>query len=282
MYGWLIYDAEGRARNGWFIEQLVQYASSCGVCLEVVDAEAFCFGVRNGGCFAEPFEGKRPDFVLVRTIFPLIQEILEHLEIPAYNSAKVSSVCNDKRRTHAFFARGTVPMAESFFCSRRCFDADRYGYPAVLKLASGHGGREVFLVQNREEALALLPALSEDAFLLQEPVDQGRDVRVYLLDGRVLAAVERTSETDFRSNFSLGGKVRLFAPDESMLKVVEEVKSSLDPLFVGVDFTFRKGEPLLNEIEDVVGTRMLYKLTDLPVHRLFLDAVFRKVYEKST
>ena len=107
-------------------------------------------------------------------------------------------------------------------------------------------------------------------------------MRVYLLDGRVLAAVERTSETDFRSNFSLGGKVRLFAPDESMLKVVEEVKSSLDPLFVGVDFTFRKGEPLLNEIEDVVGTRMLYKLTDLPVHRLFLDAVFRKVYEKST
>ena len=57
MYGWLIYDAEGRARNGWFIGQMVQYASSCGVCLEVVGAEAFCFGVRNGRCFAEPFEG---------------------------------------------------------------------------------------------------------------------------------------------------------------------------------------------------------------------------------
>lgn len=280
MHGWLIYDTEGRARNDWFIDQLVQYAASCGVCLEVVDAEALCFGVYDFKCFAESLKKRRPDFAIVRTIFPLIQEVLEQLDIPTYNNAKVSLVCNDKRRTHTFFARGTVPMANSFFCSKRCFDANRYEYPAVLKAASGHGGKEVFLVQNREEALTLLPTLSEDAFLLQEPVDQGKDVRVYLLDGKVLAAVERTSETDFRSNFSLGGKVRLFEPNESMLRVVEEVKNSLDPFFVGVDFTFRKGKPLLNEVEDVVGTRMLYKLTNLQVHRLFLDAVFQRVYSK--
>ena len=45
-------------------------------------------------------------------------------------------------------------------------------------------------------------------FVAQSLCDEpGVDMRVYVLGGEVLAAVRRTSRSDFRSNFKLGGDV---------------------------------------------------------------------------
>jgi len=49
------------------------------------------------------------------------------------------------------------------------------------------------------------------------------------------------------------------------------------PDFVGIDFIFSDGKPYLNEIEDVVGTRMLYKLTDLDPAKMYIEYIADRV-----
>jgi glutathione synthase/RimK-type ligase-like ATP-grasp enzyme len=45
------------------------------------------------------------------------------------------------------------------------------------------------------------------------------------------------------------------------------------PDFIGVDFVFGDGNVYLNEIEDVVGTRMLYSLTELDPARMYMEYI---------
>lgn len=269
MNGWLIYDQKGRERNRWFIEALCVTATEEGLGLLLIEAELLSFGIKNGNTFLA-YNGREvcpPDFALVRTIAPLLSLQLEKMGVRLFNSAEISAVCNDKRMTHLCFADIGVHMADTVFLESFSTNFAQFDYPSVLKSSAGHGGSEVFLVSSKEDAATHAGSFCDQRCLLQNPVTLGKDVRVYLLDGEILAAVERRSATDFRSNFSLGGTACLTAPTQDMLNVIEKVIRKLSPWFVGVDFTFdQNGMPLLNEIEDIVGTRMLYKFTDIEIH----------------
>lgn len=277
MYGLLIYDDAGLSRNEWFIDRLISYAKTRGEELRVTRASELFFGSENGKLFFSFPDGISPDYAIVRTVFPLLSECLEAYGVRVFNSSRVSRIANDKRAAHAFLAGLNIPSAKTFFTCAHTFDPTLYQYPLILKSAAGHGGNEVFYVENPKSAADAVEKIKGSDFLLQEIVDKGRDVRVYLLGEKILAAVERTSRTDFRSNFSLGGDCALYEPNERMKEIVEAVRKALCPTFIGVDFTFRDGVPLLNEIEDVVGARMLYKRTDLAVHELFFDEIMKEM-----
>ena len=276
MNGWLIYDHEGAVRNRWFIDQLLYYAGVKGEILRYIPAEEIRFGVKNGQVFVEHGDDRLPDYAIVRTINPLLSSALEKVGVHVYNNAHVSEIANDKRRTQALCAELHIPTPDTLFLDKRCFDPQAYIYPAILKSPDGHGGSEVFYVENVKSALNAVEKLKTNSFLLQEVVDKGRDVRMYMLGGKLLCAVERTSETDFRSNFSLGGTCKLFMPTSEMLHYAQTIAGDLDAAFIGVDFLFRNGKPLLGEIEDVVGARMVYKLTRIQTHASILDYIFNK------
>ena len=96
-----------------------------------------------------------------------------------------------------------------------------------------------------------------------------------MLGGEVLAAAKRTSLSDFRSNFSLGGKAEIVPVPKEVKATLEKVYRALGCDFVGVDFIRHNGEWILNEIEDVVGTRMLYSLTDIDAARVYVEYVIK-------
>ena len=127
-----------------------------------------------------------------------------------------------------------------------------------------------------EEELDYLCGGMADPLIQEVASVTGRDMRAYVLDGEVIACVMRSSDRDFRANFSLGGRAELCEPPEECLGIVERIVGRLAPTFVGVDFTFGDGCVYLNEIEDVVGTRMLYLLTDLDPARLLMESVHSK------
>ena len=279
MYGWLIYDKIGLERNTWFIERLLDFAARQKEDLRLIRAEDLRFGVQNGKPLLTAKNEVLPDYAIVRTIFPMLSRALTAAGVRVFNNARVSEIANDKRRTQALAARLGIPTPDTLFFTRSTFNASAQSYPAILKSTDGHGGNEVFYVEDVKSAGNAVESLKKKDFLLQEPVDFGRDIRVYLLGGKVLCAVERRSETDFRSNFSLGGSCALYTPTKEMLRVVKRIDRALKPTFVGVDFIFKNGAPMLNEIEDIVGSRMVYKLTDLPVHELLLTQILNSLKE---
>ncbi len=215
-----------------------------------------------------------PDFVISRQRNPGLSARLEQMGIPVFNNARVCELCNDKRNTHRFL-QGFPLMRTQFVEPSR--QAIQTAFPCVVKPAFGHGGDRVSLAENQEELDTALQTISPLPALVQEKAsDAGKDLRVYVLFGEIVAAVLRTAPHGIVSNYKRGGSVALhtLTPSERALamRVVRKFASANAPLsFAGIDFIYHHGEPVVNEIEDVVGSRMLYKVSDLDVIALYAD-----------
>ena len=136
----------------------------------------------------------------------------------------------------------------------------------------------MFKIEDEKGYRAFFKTHSVEEYIVQKFCSQpGEDMRVYVLGGEILAAVLRRSETDFRSNFSLGGTVRLVDPPAEICAMVETLQTKFAFDFVGVDFIRDEGKWVLNEIEDVVGSRMLYKAAGLDVAALYLRHVAENI-----
>ena len=270
MNGLLFYDEIGAKRNRWFIERLIDVAAECGCELRLVVTS----DVDVALSFCEP----RPNFAIVRTISPMLSHSLEALGIPTFNNARTAEIANDKWLTYLYAEELGVPVMHTEEITESAGKIHSLVYPFVVKAVDGHGGSEVFLVNNTEECKQILAKNPNKRFIAQElSSEPGIDMRVYVLGGEVLKAVCRTSKTDFRSNFSLGGKAEGIALDEKEAKIVSLISTNLGADLIGIDFIRHNGEWILNEIEDVVGTRMLYSLTDIDAAEVYVKHIISKI-----
>ncbi len=216
-----------------------------------------------------------PGLVLNRTRDARLARYLEEKGVRVSNPSLVSFLGNDKWRMYCFAKRLGLPVMETFPVNG-VKPEELPDFPLILKSRSGHGGKEVFLVRNRGELEKKLSdrELSGNRFILQRPSDTpGRDVRVYILGGRITAAVLRTNEKDFRSNYSLGGKITLYTLSSEEEEVVRRLADALPLDFCGIDLIYNEGRPVFNELEDMVGSRSLYSLTDRDPASEYVDYI---------
>lgn len=264
MKGLLIYDSVGKARNEWFIARLIESAKSLGHELELV--------IHDGG----EITFDTVDFAIVRTINPDINKYFEERGIPTFNNRRTSEVANDKWQTYLFAKELDISLMHTKKPVSIEDAADSFEFPFVVKTVDGHGGSEVFLVDSMHKCKEIFAKISVDKSICQKMCSEpGVDMRVYMLGGEVLAAAKRTSLSDFRSNFSLGGKAEIVPVPKEVKDTLEKVYRALGCDFVGVDFIRHNDEWILNEIEDVVGTRMLYSLTDIDAARVYVEYVIK-------
>lgn len=264
MTGWLLYTPEGAARNRAFIEFWQNAAAKRGIQMELY-------------LTGEPLPEEAPAFAVVRAMDPALSLRLEQRGIPVFNPAVVSDCCNDKWKTYRLASSLGIPFPKTVYVPDPAV-LPPFPYPYVLKACGGHGGTQVFLVRNDEEAHAASNALRGIPSVLQEPVSSlGRDVRVYVLGDRILCAMLRVSETDFRSNFCLGGKAVPYTLSGAEEEMVRAFLSALPFGLAGIDFLFDNGKMVFNEIEDVVGCRMLYTHTNIRPVELYLDWILERI-----
>lgn len=148
-----------------------------------------------------------------------------------------------------------------------------------MKPAVSHGGDRVTLVQNAQAWQAAVAAIQPEPVLQQAVVSQpGRDLRVYVLHGRILAGVMRTAREGVVSNFKRGGQAALhpLTPQERALAeaVILRFNRAGAPLHMaGVNLLYDQGRPVIGEVEDVVGSRMLYQTSDIDIVSLYLQGL---------
>lgn len=264
MKGWLLYSREGAARNRTFIDFWFFAAKERGVVLEL--------HLTDG-----PLPETRPDFAVMRDMNPALSFRLEAMGIPVFNPARVSECCNDKWSTYRLASKLGVPFPKTEFIPDPAL-MPPHPFPYVLKACGGHGGTQVFLVRNETEAKTVSEALCGIPSVLQEPVsDLGKDLRVYVLGKQVIAAMLRVSKTDFRSNFCLGGSAVPYTLSPHEKEIVDAFASALPLGLAGIDLIFHESKALFNEIEDVVGCRMLYSMTDIRPVELYLDWILKQL-----
>lgn len=128
------------------------------------------------------------------------------------------------------------------------------GAPLVVKVAKGSQGVGVVLAETKKAAKSIIQAFfSQNVnILVQEFIAEanGEDVRVIVIDGKVIAAMKRSTldEDEFRSNINLGGvgePVELSKREERA--AIKAAKFMHLPI-AGVDLLRSKRGPLVMEV----------------------------------
>ena len=281
MQGFLIYEQAELSRNGWFVQKCMDFATRHGLNLELKLADRFSLGIQNNAP-ALWYEGQSvsaPQFAIVRSHDYRLTEQLEALGTRCFNNGQVARICNNKALTHAYLAGKGIPMVDTFYYTRHFALPNAPFLPAVVKAAGGHGGTQVFWAETQAEYQSICQELRPfgDVVVQRPAKTLGKDMRVYVLGNQILAAVLRTGKDDFRSNFSLGGRVEAVTLTQDQIALVQRVLEHFSFDYAGLDFIFDGEQMLLNEIEDVVGSRMLYQTTELDAVELYLQYVLKNI-----
>jgi len=282
MRAWLIYAHEDADRNREYIDFYFTGCAQHGVALTLLYAEEITFGIRNGRCVLcyqhEPVD--RPDFVICRAIYPLLTRHLEEMGLPVFNNSTVAEICNDKARTYQYVQQYGVNILDTDFRRAGAVTEDsRIPFPRIHKPVHGRGGTDVTLVQTLADSTSHAVAFARDDYVIQRIAPHpGKDLRVYVIGNEIVTAILRTAKTGHRANYCLGGIATVYTLNEQEITTVRAIVRLFDFGFVGVDFLFDHDDALLfNEIEDVVGARAVYTLTDINIVYRYIDYLVAKV-----
>jgi RimK family alpha-L-glutamate ligase len=171
----------------------------------------------------------------------------------------------DKFLASALLARAGVPTPRTIACERRddaleAFDA--LGGDVIVKPLFGSMGAGMTRVDDRDVAYRVFHALEIEraVYYLQETLPAARDLRAFVVGGRVLAAIERVGP-GWRANLARGARAQaaeLSAAQERMSLAAAE---ALGADYAGVDLL---GEHVL-ELNGIPGWKGLQEATGADV-----------------
>ena len=160
-----------------------------------------------------------------------------------------------------------IPMMPSIFVDSKAVpETLPFPFPFVLKEAAGRGGSGVHWIDSFFKWEVVLNHGKGKDFIAQSAnyVELGKDVRVFVVGKKIIAAVLRSNSHNFRANFKLGGTASLFSLTSEMETMITRIINHFEFGMVGIDFLVTPaGELIFNEIEDVVGSRILSETTDI-------------------
>ena len=199
------------------------------------------------------FQVKMPDAVLVRTgsgssYFALaVLRQLETIGIPVINTSISITTVKDKLETMQLLGKNGISIPKTMLVRWPINEQlvnDQIGWPCVLKVITGSGGRGVYLCHDAtsfDKIMQLIKNLdTKKTMIIQEYIGHrvGTDLRVWVVGGNVIGAMQRTSANDFRANISNGGTGLIHVITPEIECIAKETARILDLDIAGVDLLF--------------------------------------------
>lgn len=223
----------------------------------------------------------RGTFVNFKSSLDLITQ-LEKNDIYCINSRETIETCADKFRTILRLAdlgivapKTVLVNCESMLES--AFKRMKGTFPCILKTLTGSKGVGVFKADSWEGMRSTLQTIwkinPDTEIIIQEYIEADYDMRIHVLGGKVIAAMKRYKiKKDFRSNYSLGGKVEKISLTEEQAEVAIRAAKAVAGIWVGVDMMIdRKGNIFVIEVNSSPGTEGIIKATGKPIVDIVLD-----------
>lgn len=283
MHAWLIYRKKDAQQNLDYIQWFIKEADKQEINLQLVYREQLQLGINDKQLSLCLSDGTSdiPDFVIIRTIEPFLQTYFTGLGIPVFNNTETATVCNHKAYTYMEIQRLGIPVLPTFFLTADAFpNSPPLPYPFVIKPAKGRGGINVIMVKDKDAWNRAGDIFHKEELILQstENIQLGKDVRVFVIGDAIIAAVLRSNTHDFRANFKLGGQATPFSLTAEMKEIIQTIINRFRFGLVGIDFLLKDtGELVFNEIEDVVGSRILSETTRINILEKYLKHVKENV-----
>ena len=269
-------------------DMLLAGAKRAGMDIGLATNADFFVELGSGLVKAKPKFGlEGTDFILFWNKDVFLGRALERMGYRLFNCADAVEACDNKALTFEMLegicrmpVTFKIPMTfNTIGYSDLSFEEQigkQLGYPYVIKECLGSYGGQVYLAHTREEARDILKSIEGKDCIAQEYIKEscGRDLRAYVVGNRVVAAMERSNDNDFRSNIANGGRSKAYKITADQEKLAVNAVKGLGLDFAGVDILFGKNEePLLCEVNSNAQFKALYQATDINI----CDALFEHI-----
>jgi ribosomal protein S6--L-glutamate ligase len=284
------------ARTGWQTDELCRALDARGHigCVLPYEGLVARLGGANRGLASERTSLLDADAVLARIIpTGTLQQIIYRVDalhwieergVPVINSPRAIERCVDKFYTTALLEQAGLPVPETIACERSAdaIAAVREMGDAIVKPIFGSLGHGMVRVTNPDVALRVVEPLEQigSIFYVQRHVDHGgRDVRAFVVGGRVIGAIERTAPAgDWRTNVSRGGSVQPFELPPEWVQLALRATAAVGADYAGVDLLpSRDGQVFVLEVNGIPGWKGLQQATGVDVAAAIVDHVVERV-----
>lgn len=297
---WILFNEEIEAPSSeaFEIRRFLAEGREMGIDVKVFHPEQFDLLVADDDPESILIDGAPrplPDFLLPRTYvidtgyFPLaIIRQFERSGVKVFNNSTSIEMVADKLHTHQVLVEADLPNPTTLL-AKFPVDIDlvekHIGFPVVVKTLLGVNGTGVFLMEDRksfEDLMGLTAQTSPNAQLIFQKFvasSKGRDMRLFVVDGRVIAAMERRAkEGDFKANYSQGGSVRGLQPDQRALDIAIRTAKALNLQVAGIDLLFDdKGGYTVCEANSFPGFKGLESCCNVNVPREIYTAMQKRL-----
>jgi RimK family alpha-L-glutamate ligase len=209
---------------------------------------------------------------------------IEKRGVPVMNSARAIERSVDKFYTTALLQEAGLPTPDTVVCedANEAMAAVAAMGDVIIKPLFGSMGHGMVRVSDPDVAFRVVRSLEQlrIVFYVQRVVDHGsRDVRVFIIGGRVLAAIERRApDGHWRTNVSLGGSARPFDLPPAWEDLALRAAATIGADYAGVDLLpSRDGSVFVLEVNGIPGWQGLKQATGIDVAGAIVDHLAGRV-----
>jgi ribosomal protein S6--L-glutamate ligase len=229
-----------------------------------------------------PVELSSVDRVLVRTMpAGSLEQVIFRMDVlhrlvacgvPVLNPPRALETAVDKYLACIRMEAAGLPLPETFVCenaddSLRAFE--RLGGDVVVKPLFGSEGKGITRVTDVDIAhrvFKTLERLGSVLYLQRFVPHDGCDLRAFVLGDRVLAAMRRRHESDWRTNVARGAQCEQVELSASESDLAIRAATAIGSPIAGVDLLKgREGRTYVLEVNAVPGWRALATVTGVDV-----------------
>jgi RimK family alpha-L-glutamate ligase len=270
------------ARTGWHTDELCRALAERGHDGQVAPYESLIAHLGAG----EIASSVDADAVLARIIpngslEQIIYRVdtlhwLEERGIAVINSPRAIERSVDKFYTTALLQQAGIPVPETVVCERAddAMAAIRRmlggGGEVIIKPIFGSMGHGLVRLSDAELAWRVVRPLEQmrSVFYVQRAIDHGgRDVRLFVVGGRVVGVIERTAAAgEWRTNVARGGFARAIEVPAEWNDYAVIAAAAIGADYAGVDLiASRSGSPFVLEVNGIPGWKGLQQATGIDV-----------------
>ncbi len=152
--------------------------------------------------------------------------------------------------------------------------------PVIIKILQGTHGQGVILAETYQSALSTMETLkaAKVRFIVQEYIAEsnGSDLRVIVVDGKVVAAMKRQSRKgEFRSNLHRGGTSEAIELSFQEENIALRAAKALRLGVCGVDILQTHNGPVVLEVNSTPGLEGIENTTGIDIARSIISYIER-------
>lgn len=264
--------------------------SALGVTADILRSSELSVSVKDGKTVTGA-EGY--DFCVYLDKDKYVSSALEKHGMRLFNTHSAVLACDDKMTTYLTLADNGIPIPDTI-SGLLCYRPEKqvtketldkiessFGYPLIAKESFGSLGKGVYKIDDRQKLERIAEKLKLRPHLFQRYVSTsyGTDLRVTVIGGKVIAAMQRRSNGDFRSNLELGGTGEKITPDDRLISLSEKVAEVLHLDYCGIDWLFgENGDYVLCEVNSNAFFGGIERVTGINVGKAYAKHIIKIVY----